>query len=422
MSVPPPTQAPDPACAPSPLAELKRRNVELLLEDIRQGREVFRGLPDIVNFNSTSVCNLRCVQCFQAYAPGTKTLPPARVEHILDQLLPTARKLRLTTAGEPIGEGFEQILEIARRHECRLEIITNATKLTPERMAGMEDLLEHIAISIDSHVERTLDSIRGQGVHRRVTGNLRAVREYLSGRPRGFRTSLNLVLMTSNLPELAGFVRFASELGVDHVRVLRMSYMTTALRDTEDPFTCFERAEIERHVQAAQAEARALGQNLYLQEVGFDNVLPAPCPEPFPPAVETPYCEMMVREVYIQPDETLTPCCIPADLVMGSLQKSTFAEIWNNKRYQRLRAQMFSQRLSGPCAHCKHYTAKDDPASYDWLPGSQARHGFLSTAPLRRWIQGLRRPAGAGPPHGRNARERARSAAEARSGHVRPGE
>lgn len=368
--------------------ELKDRNSEALRRDVAEGRLVFEGLPEIVNFNSTSVCNLRCIMCFQAYHPGTETMPMDRVRSVLDQLLPTARKLRLTTAGEPIAGPFRELVDIARKYECNLDITTNATGLTRARLQYMEDILDHLAVSLDSHIEPILDHIRGKGVHDRIMKNLKDVRGYLVGRQRPYITSFNMVLMASNAPHMAGFVEFARDAGIDHIRVLRMSYMTQELKYNEDPFVRFPKEQLDQYVHEAQETARKLGVNLILQETGYESVITHDERSIQPPPLDSPYCNMMMQEVFIRPDATVYPCCIPGDLRMGKLQKNTFAEIWNGPKYRRLRKQMFDQRLIGPCATCKHYTGYKDDKAYDYRPGSKTLKGFQRlSAPA--WLKKL---------------------------------
>lgn len=369
--------------------EIKDRNSEVLRQDVAEGRTVFEGLPEIVNFNSTSVCNLRCIMCFQAYHPGKDTMPMDRARSVLDQLLPTARKLRLTTAGEPIAGPFRELVDITRKYECKLDITTNATGLTPARLQYMEDLLDHLAISLDSHLEDVLDHIRGKGVHERIMKNLRDVNGYLVGRERPYITSFNLVLMTSNAPHLAGFVEFARDAGIDHIRVLRMSYMTQELKDNEDPFVCYPKEELDQYVAEAQKAAREYDVNLILDETGYESVRSHEERSVLPPPLDSPYCNMMVQEVFIRPDETVYPCCIPGDLRMGTLKKKPFAEIWNGPKYKRLRKQMFDQRLIGPCATCKHYTGYKDERAYDYRPGSRTLKGFQRFA-APAWVKKLR--------------------------------
>jgi radical SAM protein with 4Fe4S-binding SPASM domain len=372
--------------------ELKEENSRRLRRDIAERRTVFEGLPEIVNFQHSSVCNLRCVMCYQAYKPGRRTIPLDRSLEILDEVLPTARKLKLTTAGEPIIGPFDRFVAKAREYECKLELITNATRLTPERFALMEDILDQIVVSLDSHEEEALDKVRGRGVHRRIMRNFESLGKYLEGRPKGYIFAYHMVLMKTTAPTLPGFVEFARHTGADLVKVLRMHYITPQLRDEECPFHAMPREELDRHVQEAQRKAHDLGVNLVLDEVGYENVWSTPVRATYPGDIPTDACRMMMQEVYIQPNQAIWPCCIPGDLEMGSIRRKAFREVWNGRPYRRLRAQMFSRKLVGPCARCKLYNARNDDEAYDFLPGSRTLRGFKRMAFLRRLVDRYRGP------------------------------
>lgn len=350
---------------------LKKRNRQLLLDDVHSKNQVFRGLPDFINFNHHEVCNLRCIMCFQAYTPGSRMIPSEQARAILDQVLPTASKLRLTTAGEPIHGDFEEIVDRVRHYQCALELITNATRLTPQKFHAMEDVLDHIIISLDSHEQKSLDHIRGKGTHKRIMKNLNDVNAYLGDRYRGFLLSYQWVLMTSNVPHLADFMKFAKGSQANMVRVARMHYMTEELHQNEDPFLNFSREELDQHIGAAQEEARRHGVNLLLDEVGYDSVHSEPIRDQIPTPIDTFACDILMHQTYIMPDQTVAPCCVPGDWNMGSLKTHTFQEIWNGKPYRKMRKQMFDQRLVGACANCKMYAPMPDDDAYDYLSVGQ---------------------------------------------------
>lgn len=58
--------------------------------------------------------------------------------------------------------------------------------------------------------------------------------------------------------------------------------------------------------------------------------------------------------VNIRENGDVLPCCIAGDdLIMGNLKTKTFEEIWNGKRYQKLRHSFATQKLMGTCRVCK---------------------------------------------------------------------
>lgn len=342
---------------------LKERNSAFLHDDISSHNEVWRGLPEIVNFNHTDICNLRCIMCYESVLPGKTRIAVPRIREILAQVLPTARKLKLTTAGEPLLLDFEEIVELAREYQVRLSLITNGTHLTVDRYLKMRDVLDHITLSMDSHDRDVFTKIRGKGAYDRIIENLRALSPYAPNQHHVVH--INKVLMRSNLELLPEFVAWAQLVGAHVVKVSRLHFPFEGLMEREDIFGDFPKDVRDKYVHAAMAEARRLGVNLILDELGYENVEVAGAPPILPERPKTYICGYMAQEVYIGPDESVVPCCLPhKDLVMGNLKSASFREIWNGSKFRKLRRGMFEQKLKGYCANCKLYNPLPDDASY----------------------------------------------------------
>lgn len=367
---------------------LKERNSSFLADDLLQHAETWRGLPEIVNFNHTDICNLRCIMCFESVKPGVLRIPVPRIREILAQVLPTARKLKLTTAGEPLLLDFDEILELAREYQVRLSMITNGTHLTVERYLKMRDVLDHVTLSMDSHDRDVFTKIRGKGAFDRIIENLRALTPYAPNQRHVFH--IHKVLMRSNLELFPEFVAWAKLIGAHVVKVLRLHFPFEGLMEREDIFGSFPKETRDKYVHAAMAEARRLGVNLILEELGYENVEVGGAPPILPERPRTYVCGFVAQEVYINPDESVSPCCMAhKELVMGSLKTHSFRDIWNGKKYRQLRRGMFEQRLKGYCASCKLYDPMpEDSAFHIW----DANRPVVPKRPLlKRFTRGVRK-------------------------------
>lgn len=347
---------------------IKQRNARLLLDDIHSKRSVFRGLPDVINFHSSDVCDLRCIMCYQSHRPGRVSLPPSRVREILDQALPTARKVRLFSAGEPLLDGFEETIARVRHYQCRLEVMTNGLHLDLKRFQMMEESLERLVVSLESHREEVLDRIRGRGVHRNLMRNLTEVGDYVKTKSKNFVSEFRVVLMKENAPHLGDFLRFAHESRVDWVRIVPWVPTSLEPRSTSLGLTPRETAEV---LASAQQSARDLAINLLLDGVGEDNVFGFAVRQLEPAPLPTYACGQLTQEITIHPDESVYPCTEPTDLRLGSLQSQSLTELWNGRTMRRLRRQMFSQDLKGACSSCSSYSVDPRRTLSPSIPGSE---------------------------------------------------
>ena len=127
--------------------------------------------PFTVLIEPSSLCNFRCIQCFQSvdgdtyFTRSRSSIPLDRFERIIRQLKawpgPRLKVLKLSLYGEPlVSPDFRDMLSIAREADVaeRIETTTNATLLTPDIAEAMiAAQLDYLRVSIyatkqDQHV------------------------------------------------------------------------------------------------------------------------------------------------------------------------------------------------------------------------------------------------------------------------------
>jgi len=113
------------------LPPLKRANGWLARRDRRAGRYDLRNYPTEVTIETTWRCNLTCPMCFReqmhpdhlAYL-NDKYMPLDDFRRIAEEILPFAKTINLSVAGEPLlTPHLDEILEILNRHRCKLAAI-----------------------------------------------------------------------------------------------------------------------------------------------------------------------------------------------------------------------------------------------------------------------------------------------------------
>lgn len=132
--------------------------------------------PFTVLIEPSSLCNFRCIQCFQSiktdsyFIKNRSNMPMHRFQRIIEQLQawpgPKAKVLKLSLYGEPlVNSEFCEMLRLAREADIaeRIETTTNASLLSPEIAEQLVDnQLDYARVSIYAS-----DQIK----HRDVTGS-----------------------------------------------------------------------------------------------------------------------------------------------------------------------------------------------------------------------------------------------------------
>jgi MoaA/NifB/PqqE/SkfB family radical SAM enzyme len=349
---------------PSDLAALKHENSRRLRAELARGETVLTALPEIVTLNSTDICNLRCVMCPRNLAQGTYRLDDRVVRHVCAELFPTALKANLTTAGgEPLGPGFDVILENARRHGVLIDVVTNGVRMNRETFREMRPLLDHLNVSVDCSIPAIYERLRLGASFERLVGNLRAMAEVREDGADDLLFSMSAVVMASNLPHLAALVRFAAEHGAGGVVLQRLRHEIKPTWD-EEPATHFRPAEIERFLGQAAEAAREHGVNLYQRELGRSNLFHRPQRPKTPDTIDDAgVCYFLAQSFSVMYTGEVYPCCKPTDYMLGDVRRQSPIEIWNGAPLVRLRAAHFARRGTLFCSGCEyapHLPARGD--------------------------------------------------------------
>src|SRR3989344_432635 len=177
---------------------------------------------DFVWFELTPNCNERCVHCYAECAPLLSTVVGNKNNLTADgwkRAIVAAYELGCTAGqfigGEPFlyrGENRETVLdlaEFARKIGYKtVEIFSNATLLTKERVERIKALGINMAVSMYSSIPEIHDQItKTPGSWAKTVENLKLLNEY------GIPTRVEIILMHENEASAADTVKFVESMG-----------------------------------------------------------------------------------------------------------------------------------------------------------------------------------------------------------------
>jgi MoaA/NifB/PqqE/SkfB family radical SAM enzyme len=371
--------------------------------------------PALVNLESTLGCNLECVMCGSHMAGVTRKrqiMSPELLSRVEAQVLPGARDLSLTVAGEPLmTPKLGTFIALAERQGLALQLNSNATLLREGEL--LDRLLRQSSVlkfSVDGARASTYESIRVQSNFELVIGNIRKAVAARARLPRSQRPRLAIcmVLMRRNAEELVELVELAHDLGVDRLEVAHL----TVLSDELEPESLRHHPELCDRV-LAEARRRA-------DELAFRLHLPpdmAGRPLPVAPSAQLRLALRELRElnprrlrrlghtlqqkmqarawelraggrvpchflqggVFVTLGGDVAPCPMPGRPIAGNLLEQSFAEIWNGPVLSAMRRGFLEGRPFACCAHCSQNPVNYQPADPQtarppgYRPGRQER-------------------------------------------------
>jgi MoaA/NifB/PqqE/SkfB family radical SAM enzyme len=333
-------------------ANLTLNNTELTDRKIE-----LESLPVVVNFGITSKCNTNppCVMCMRNKASVNQDLSwraLLRSGYIAD----SASSLILHGIGEPLL--YPHLFDIAQLADSDAMTLFTTNGLLIGRY--LEEICENItkmSVSIDAATSSSYKKIRQNDLAKLKHDIKQLVVLKKAKKQSTPFIDISMCLMRSNVNEAVLFVEMGAELQVDTVHFYHMNMepeydWRVGWFDYQREHCHLASDEHDRAIIKAIKQAKHLkmpvifdGKPLYNQSYEFrfaDNLSEPPLP------ANVPICSMPWRNIQINSDGTLMNCCYQRGGI-GSLEESTFAELWNGECQKAIRKGIVSGKLHKYC-------------------------------------------------------------------------
>jgi hypothetical protein len=271
--------------------------------------------PPCVQIEPTSICNYRCVFCYQKERELTNPanghmgmMDPGLFSEIIDELAGKVDAVTLASRGEPLmHKQFCRMITATSGRFLSLKINTNASFLDEEKShAILSSGVRTLVVSADAAEEPLYSQLR-------VNGNLETVRRNVEAFMR---------IREKHYPESATTVRVS---GV-------------------------------RYSECQDPQAMRDGWEGLVDEVGYVDYLPWENVYDRPPSEVSEPCTDLYRRMFVWWDGRLNPCDVDylSTLSSGRFQDDGIRGTWNGKQYTDLRKAHIGGGRKGiqPCAQC----------------------------------------------------------------------
>jgi radical SAM protein with 4Fe4S-binding SPASM domain len=322
-------------------------------------------LPETLQVEVTSACNLRCAMCLVRYRPPVNKLagamPLAVLRGLLDDL-PGLRQLTLQGLGEPLlAPDLLPMVRYAKQRGIRVGFNSNATLLNRRRATELVDSgLDWLHVSIDGARAETFESIRDGASFDTVVSNIAGLAQAkrAAGRDPPWIRAV-FVAMRRNVAQLPELVALLGRIGVSELRVQNLSH---SFADT-DPAGAYqeireyardealwggddESAAADAFARAREAASRA-GMTLRLPSTGSR-----------PEARPESRCGWPWEAAYVTSTGVVQPCCMVMGddrVALGRLSEQSFPEIWAGPAYREFRRRLAGDEPPDVCRGCALY-------------------------------------------------------------------
>jgi len=278
-------------------------------------RKVLDDFPPSLQVEVSSICNYRCVFCYQT---DQKLTDPQNghmglmsldlFKKVIDQAQGHCENVTLASRGEPLmNRNFKEMLAYTRDKFVAFKINTNAWFLDAEKShAILEAGVDTLVFSVDAATEPLYSQLR-------VNGNLERVLKNIDG----FQEIRAKPYPNSRIITRASGVKVSDDQQLDEMENLWGAMVDQVAFVAYNPW-----------------------ENTYQQPI---NDISDPCSD-------------LWRRTFVWFDGTVNPCDVDyrSTLAVGNVKEADLESIWNGQGYSALRESHLAKARSGlfPCNRC----------------------------------------------------------------------
>ena len=319
--------------------------------------------PFYVSIDATQRCNLNCVGC-RFHSPFTRRpsagdpeildVPVEIVERFCGELkLMGTETLIFSGAGEPmLHDRILDLIGVAKAAGLKVNLLTNGTLLDRSRIEGLIDSrLDVLKVSLwgASPESAALNNPGKSLIFEKVVEGLRLLSRLKKERnKRNPQVALHQPINRNNFRQVEELALLAQGTGCDGFTFAPFytygpGQSALSLSKEEELQTRDLLAGLKRRLRDGSL-SHNIDELLCRYETGPEVWDRVPC------YIGWISCRM-------KPDGSILPCA-PCNLVLGSLQETTFREIWNNPAYRNFRrkamtrAGLMSMSAACDCSYC----------------------------------------------------------------------
>ncbi|GAX59200.1 Fe-S oxidoreductase [Candidatus Scalindua japonica] len=335
--------------------DVRTDNQGLNGQEFKKQSIVLESRPTRAWISFAGKCNLKCAHCPRAsYNESDLSSNDMSLELFekLKILFPLLEKCKIggNNLGEQLlAEHWERFSDCIGKYPFERYLVTNGLLLDSEKITQLVRNGWSIDFSTEGATKETYRSIRGGNFDKFIAVIQECCNQKKSHGSTNAKVRIGFTAFYDNISELLLLIRTGADLGVDEILV-------SHLIPTKE---CQRNQSLVYHKGLSNSifnEARTLA-----QELGISLKLPPPFPirkmkgengsmEETTSQWANKLCHHPWTSISVDENGVVMPCCV-FDTPMGNLQEEGFEEIWNNRRYQRLRKTVNSNP-TGKCRNC----------------------------------------------------------------------
>ncbi|MFA5156525.1 MAG: radical SAM protein [Candidatus Omnitrophota bacterium] len=325
------------------------KNAVLNIEEARQKKQVLQSYPFRLFVEPTQRCDLDCIMCWPKRRQDKKEMPLELFQKIEKELFPYASEVNLFLVGEPtMAVNFPKMAETCAKYDFLPKIFTNAVNTKEGVIRMLVELGFFVNISLDAATPALYEKIRRGAEFTKVIAN---IEKYISFREKIKNPRFHIRIATTcspfNIDEVPKIMEFLKARGINDIflnncdmGVFQREFQLSAIADKA--YKVFTEAEAFADANKIRFSCQKRIGGIELEKNNNWDDFSIDIDQYAMPYLEkyNPYrgkCPYPWMGTIFRTDGTVMSCC-QGNIKMGKYAGGDFRTIWNNEKYQALRA------------------------------------------------------------------------------------
>ncbi|GEM_PF-3788457 len=190
---------------------IKLKNFLLNKLELMQGRIRLKSRPSILHVCLTNRCNLRCIMCLDNEHTATYDIDKKKIDFVKENM-PYLEYISWLGGEVFISKVFNELSELAVKHNVRQRIITNGLLLDEKKIKFIMKNNMDLKISIDAVNKDLYETIRVGGSFNKLVQILEKIKKY-KDKNKDFKYGMAATITTLNFNSIEKMTEFAFHYG-----------------------------------------------------------------------------------------------------------------------------------------------------------------------------------------------------------------
>lgn len=328
--------------------EEMKREYDLSLKNHNSSRPLYPA-PVLAHLSITNKCNMACKYCSvrKLHKTCEKELSTKQWKDIISKLAEWGVFQIGFTGGEPtLRKDLPELVEHVHKKGCVFNLTTNGWFLDEDLVYKLVcSGMKQCQVSLDSHIPKTHDKLRGNNSHNRALKSIKILQNY------GVAVGIDCVVSRNNIKDIMKFVEWIETQKIPYLTLIKLK--KGDLSDKQYSSLAPNYSEYSEIIRLVCSRKENKNPNITLDCGSVSNLQQVASKDKFS-EIPVAGCPIGHHLICISPNGEIYACAALLDkkFCLGNILKDNIEEIWkNNSLLKNFR--LIKKKVNGNCKNCE---------------------------------------------------------------------